>query len=346
MTRLVRPGNEGIASPQGFADPSRMPLLPSGNRLAIAGLGRIAPAHLDALAALGAWQVTAACDPDPHAPGRAAFAGPVHPDIDALLAAEACDAVLVLAPPAVHADLTVRVLRRGLPVMVEKPVAPTAEAFARMEAAAADAGAALLPVLHCAWAAEVRRMAELIRAQPDRFGPVTSFAAAFHDPLHDGATLHPRARHLGGAWLDSGINALSVIGAFLPADRLRLAEIEARRAPDGTVVRAAATFTGPDGCRGSVTADWTAGRSDKETVLTFASGARAVLQHSAESLVLTSHDGSSRTLALASSFPRLVHHCLAFHRAAAEFLAGRGNDFRPAARAAHVPFWEAADALA
>ncbi|MBF0307602.1 MAG: NAD-dependent epimerase/dehydratase family protein, partial [Alphaproteobacteria bacterium] len=62
----------------------------------------------------------------------------VHGDVAAALAAGGIDAVHVLAPPPLHAELALPFLRAGLPVLVEKPMAATAaECDALVEAGGA-----------------------------------------------------------------------------------------------------------------------------------------------------------------------------------------------------------------
>ncbi|HYQ76278.1 Gfo/Idh/MocA family oxidoreductase [Cellulomonas sp.] len=98
----------------------RVAVIGVGNR---AALGRLVP---------GSWPgavVVAAVDPDPSGRDRArALFGPdvaVHPDVDALLAAGGVDAALVTTPDDTHAPLAIRLLRAGVAVFVDKPLATT-----------------------------------------------------------------------------------------------------------------------------------------------------------------------------------------------------------------------------
>jgi predicted dehydrogenase len=68
-------------------------------------------------------------------PGARAF-----DDLDALLDGCDVDAVLITAPPALHASLTLRCLERGKHVLVEKPLALSVVEGERMLAAARDRG--------------------------------------------------------------------------------------------------------------------------------------------------------------------------------------------------------------
>jgi len=100
-------------------------------RIGVVGCGRVFERfHLPALDRTPSLTLAAACDPDSrrlewisrHAPHPAAYAS-----LDDLLAApDSPQALLILTPPATHAELAVRALDDGVHVLVEKPMALTA----------------------------------------------------------------------------------------------------------------------------------------------------------------------------------------------------------------------------
>lgn len=63
---------------------------------------------------------------------------PLHDSLDQLL--EACDGLVVAVPTSAHEEVAVAALCRGIPVLVEKPLAPTLESADRILAAARDGG--------------------------------------------------------------------------------------------------------------------------------------------------------------------------------------------------------------
>ena len=110
-------------------------------RIAVAGLGRVFERfHLPALLATAGADLVAVCDPDEERRvwAREWLPGvPVDADFGELLDAGA-EALLLLTPPATHADLACAALRAGLHVLVEKPMAlDRAEAMAMTDAARA-----------------------------------------------------------------------------------------------------------------------------------------------------------------------------------------------------------------
>ncbi|WP_226624020.1 NAD-dependent epimerase/dehydratase family protein [Alloyangia pacifica] len=103
--------------------------MPQPIRVGLIGAGYIASWHGDALKATPDAQVTAVCDlSEPAAEGLAMAYGAVpFTSVEALIRSGACDAVHILTPPQLHAELAQECLQAGLHVLVEKPVAVSLE---------------------------------------------------------------------------------------------------------------------------------------------------------------------------------------------------------------------------
>jgi predicted dehydrogenase len=98
-------------------------------RIGFVGAGAIARSHLGVLADLPGATVAAVCDLSATvAEETAAAAGgaAVYADPEAMLAAEALDAVFVCTPPGAHLEAATPAFDRGVPVYLEKPLARTA----------------------------------------------------------------------------------------------------------------------------------------------------------------------------------------------------------------------------
>ena len=92
-------------------------------------------------------RIVAAADPaDAARPRAAEWLGadvPVYRTLDEMLSAGTYDAAIVATPDDVHADPTVTLLRAGIPVYLEKPIATTVFDADRVLQAAADTGTTL-----------------------------------------------------------------------------------------------------------------------------------------------------------------------------------------------------------
>jgi len=111
-------------------------------RVALIGCGRIARVHLRYLQQIPGIEVVGFCDRDLERARelqREAGAGDAFRDESDLLRVP-LDAVHVLTPPATHEGAAITALEHGVHVLVEKPMATTAEAAKRMKDAATVAG--------------------------------------------------------------------------------------------------------------------------------------------------------------------------------------------------------------
>jgi predicted dehydrogenase len=118
-------------------------------RCALVGTGAVAHLHARAVAAYPHAELVAVTD---HSREKAdEFAAQygvprVYDDLDALLAAERPDVVLICTPPAAHRAQAVAALTAGAHVVVEKPPAPSLDELDDMRAASLTAGRQLAVV--------------------------------------------------------------------------------------------------------------------------------------------------------------------------------------------------------
>ena len=112
-------------------------------RVGVAGLGHLGSHHARAWGRLGTAAVVGGYDPDPAARERAAaeLGIPVFETLDDLL--DRVEALSIAAPTPAHHDVTRAALARGIPTLVEKPIAVTPAEGAAMLALARERGIAL-----------------------------------------------------------------------------------------------------------------------------------------------------------------------------------------------------------
>ena len=112
-------------------------------RVALVGTGAVAHLHAEGVAAFSGAELVAVADRSADAARAFAtrWAVPaVHPDLDALLAAERPDVLLICTPPSVHLAQARAAFAAGADVIVEKPPAASLDELDAMEEAAAAAG--------------------------------------------------------------------------------------------------------------------------------------------------------------------------------------------------------------
>lgn len=93
-------------------------------RIAIAGLGGMGSKHLQTVASIDRFELAGACDVDPGNLERAGAntTAPRYRDYPAMLDAERPDAVFIATPHWFHTGMAIEAFRRGMHVLVEKPV--------------------------------------------------------------------------------------------------------------------------------------------------------------------------------------------------------------------------------
>jgi predicted dehydrogenase len=117
---------------------SRMPI-------AVIGAGAIGRMHVERILRHDAVALAGIADPTPAARALAAGAGvPWFADHHALLEGTSPGAVIVATPNTSHAEVGIACIARGLPVLMEKPVADTVADGQRLCDAAAAAGVPLM----------------------------------------------------------------------------------------------------------------------------------------------------------------------------------------------------------
>lgn len=113
-------------------------------RIAVVGAGLIGRRHVEIIRQCGGVCVASITDPAEAACGFAQQQGIPHfPSLPGMLAADRPDGVIIATPNQLHEEQGLQCVAAGLPVLVEKPIASSAEAGARLVEAAAAAGVPL-----------------------------------------------------------------------------------------------------------------------------------------------------------------------------------------------------------
>lgn len=140
-------------------------------RLRVAGIGAgyFSRFHYDAWHRLEGAELAAICDRDrTRAEAMAEGVGgpPVFDDASDMLRAVEADIVDIVTPPATHAELVGLVARHGLPMVCQKPLAPTYAEAERIVATAEAAGVPLLVHENFRWQPWHREAKRLIERGP------------------------------------------------------------------------------------------------------------------------------------------------------------------------------------
>ncbi len=137
-------------------------------RIAIIGTGHRGWAHLAILKNMPGYQVVALADPTPPNLDKGASLAPgakTYSDYRKMLSERNdIDAVIVITPSFLHAEVTIAALNRGLPVLCEKPMATSVDDANRMMEASRKAGKLLYIGFQKRFVPVTSKMHELIAA--------------------------------------------------------------------------------------------------------------------------------------------------------------------------------------
>lgn len=134
-------------------------------RIGVIGAGMIGRKHIEVALAEPHCRLVGIADPAPAAKAIADGAGVPHfTDHAAMLETANLQGVVVATPNALHVSAALACIARGIPVLVEKPIADTLEAARRLVAAGERAGIPILVGHHRRHNPLVRKAREIIRA--------------------------------------------------------------------------------------------------------------------------------------------------------------------------------------
>ena len=199
-------------------------------RIAIIGAGAIGRRHLGILLEDAAYEVAAIADPGPAAETLAKESSvPYFADYGRMLDDVKPDGVINATPNQFHGETTLACIKRGIPVLLEKPVADTLAEAANIVEAAEKAKVSLLIGHHRRHHPIMRRAAEAIR--DGAIGRIAAVACLWMHKKDDG--------YFDTAWRTQQGGGPVLINAIHDIDSLRMlcGEIESVQAATANAVR-------------------------------------------------------------------------------------------------------------
>jgi predicted dehydrogenase len=157
----------------------------SKTRIAVAGAGYIGQAHIGALRNSPTCELAAIVDPSPAAQGLALEAGvPLYASLEELIRNDRPDGVVLATPNSMHVAHSDTCMAAGLPMLLEKPIAPTVREARELVRKADEAQAAILIGHHRAHSPIMAKARDVI--QSGVLGRVVSImgSALFVKPDH------------------------------------------------------------------------------------------------------------------------------------------------------------------
>jgi predicted dehydrogenase len=166
--------------------------------IAIAGAGLIGQAHIAALLACPTATLCALVDPAPHAQEQAEHIGVAwFASLSELFAQQRPQGIVLATPNALHLQQALQCIHAGVPILLEKPIAPTVSEAEQIVHASEQLGVAVLIGHHRAHSPIMARAVEVV--QSGQLGRVVAVqgSATFYKPI-EYFELGPWRSQLGG----------------------------------------------------------------------------------------------------------------------------------------------------
>ncbi|HEY7534190.1 MAG TPA: Gfo/Idh/MocA family oxidoreductase, partial [Nitrospiraceae bacterium] len=139
---------------------------------------------------------------------------PVYADYRALIADPKVQAIVVVTPPTMCHDICLAAIRASKPLLIEKPLAPTAEEARAMVSAANHAGILLMTAQTLRFDSTIEKVKELL----PQIGALGTAHMTTHIELTSGTAVSGPGQR--GALLEIGIHLLDAI-RYLTSDEVR-----------------------------------------------------------------------------------------------------------------------------
>jgi len=285
--------------------------------IGLVGLGHIGYYHIQALAAFDQFNLIAAVDKNPDLKSMLPEGANFFDNADKFFASGLFDTVIIATPNDTHLKFGKIAFDAGKNVIMEKPAASTMAEFDELNCLFhTSASQHIYYAFHAAKAYDVSWFKEYLSREENinKLGPITAFSCHFFDPYYSNGSLTEAARGLDNPWLDSGVNALSVLAELMAIENFQVEDVSSSYA-DGTTIQVQAQFRFPLEERaqrglGIINTNWAGNLNYKKTFLIFGlTGHTVDLNHSTQKVSLVKPDGATELLKdFSSAGERLYNH--------------------------------------
>lgn len=229
--------------------------------IAVIGLGTICEHYIKAFNSLDKYHVIATCDLNENAICRHYFSCPFYRDYHELINVEGLDLVLISTPPKSHVEIASFFLENKIGVLVEKPGTLNLNDLEKLISLSKNNNAIFKVMYHWQFGAEILKFNELYK--PEFIEEINVEVNDYYSL--DGVSIREDRLVLGGAFLDSGVNMLSMIKTWLQFNKYKLISFESQKCIKSGLLIYANVKLLIDGIPVNLKVDWRHNNSDKKT---------------------------------------------------------------------------------
>lgn len=229
--------------------------------VAIIGLGKICEHYIKAFTSLDEYNVVAICDLDENAYSRKYFSCDFYRDYKDLALIKDLDFVVISTPPKTHHDIAVFFLANHIGVFLEKPATLNMVDLDELITLSKVYKTTFKVMYHWQFGSEILKFNELYNKEL-----IEEINVCVYDRYSkDGVSILPDRVGLGGAFLDSGVNMLSMIKTWLPFSSLEIISHQTQHCVNTGLVIKADVRVLLDNIPVRIIVDWTQDKNNKET---------------------------------------------------------------------------------
>lgn len=293
-------------------------------KLGIIGVGTIFEMQQEALSMLTEeYMIVAVCDKDRRKwENSSGYSSRVrfYESSGDLLGNPEVESVLIATPPSTHFLLAMDAISAGKNVLLEKPAVLRIGELERLYAHAKKCEVLLHIAYHASFAMDLKWFVKNQKRilQEYGLGRITSIKCGFFDPYMMGREILPGKELLGGSFMDSGVNALSIIARLIDIQDMK--EVSHTEQKSTTVYASTTTYQVP-GTDILVETGWNLGENEKTTLLGFSDSEDTILlDHSNQRVMYIKKYNILEELYREDHITRLVTHYFGVFREYAKIL--------------------------
>ncbi|MDD4078021.1 MAG: Gfo/Idh/MocA family oxidoreductase [Bacilli bacterium] len=188
-------------------------------KFALIGLGTIAKRYYLGLKESPVLDLVGVCDKSEESKSRALYSAyPYFKSYRDMIANTKPDFVLDATPPATHFNIGKDVLNLGCNLLIEKPATTSHQDFLELINIAKEKNLLIDIIFHWNYGSEVLYLQDKIKELPQ----IERIKTNINDPYYDNNRIKPDKVGLEGTWLDSGVNALSMISTLVELKNVKV----------------------------------------------------------------------------------------------------------------------------
>jgi len=278
--------------------------------IAIIGLGHVFDYQIRALYSINELNLVAVSDIDINKKNKISKNIKFYKNYKEMILNEKIDVVLISVPNKLHFEVAKYCLENNLNILLEKPATLKIEDFQKLINVSKQKNLVFVVAFHAMFAKDLIWFFDYYKSFKEKTGKIISFYCGFFDPYIVNNKLKEGANSLLGSWIDSGINALSVISKLIDYKSLSIKESKlsyiSNINPYGEV-QGSVMLNFDSYYEGIIDTNWTLNLNCKKTHLRFENQKiEIVLNHSKQNVVKI-ENGKKKILASFGG-ERLVNH--------------------------------------